>query len=317
MNEEQKEYSAAPMVIENYGNKETQNTLPLIIEKESSVKLFQGASTLKLSDLENAILEKPFDPKDIQIRPDGIVYLEQVFFRDRLNQAFGRGQWAIIPVKDGTDESGMLYYLGELYVRGNFVARACGSHRKQESNQIQSWADCYESAKSDCITRCCKDLGIAKELWSREYDQKWIAKNAVKIYNSKRGKWLWRKNTDEPFWWEEKQLKSSGKQEPMENQDDVIKDQSNLQKELAIKISVAIVNLGSYEAPINATNDEKKLLYGELLYKFSEYKDFPRARTVTDLYKFSIERLRTIYGKVKKELADAEKASKVNKGELL
>ncbi|MBK7380614.1 MAG: hypothetical protein IPJ03_16785 [Ignavibacteriales bacterium] len=34
---------------------------------------------------------------------------------------------------------------------------------------MQSWASVEESAKSDCLGRCCKDLGIFKELWQPNF----------------------------------------------------------------------------------------------------------------------------------------------------
>jgi hypothetical protein len=173
-------------------------------ENKTGMIPYQGASLLVLTPDENKTLDEPFNPKDIQIRPDGIVYLEQVFYRERLNKAFGRGAWVIVPVREWA-ESQSFYFLGELYVRGHFVSRACGCHTKRENNAMQTWADCYESAKSDCMTRCCKDLGIAKELWSREYDQDWIEKNAVKIWNEKTNNFNWRKKNSPPFWWESKQ----------------------------------------------------------------------------------------------------------------
>jgi hypothetical protein len=98
--------------------------------QESAIVPFQNASMLVITESENKILDENFADAIIQIRPDGLIYLEQVFYRERLNKAFGRGQWSLVPVKEWT-EGLSLFYLGELYVRGAYVARACGCHTKQ------------------------------------------------------------------------------------------------------------------------------------------------------------------------------------------
>ena len=42
------------------------------------------------------ILLKPIDPKDVEIKPDGIIYLPEIKYRRILNQAFGPGGWALL-----------------------------------------------------------------------------------------------------------------------------------------------------------------------------------------------------------------------------
>jgi hypothetical protein len=39
-----------------------------------------------------------------------------------------------------------------------------------------------ESAKSNALMRCCKDLGIASELWDRRFVRKWKSARAQEIW---------------------------------------------------------------------------------------------------------------------------------------
>jgi len=164
---------------------------------------YQGASTLVITPEESAQLQAPFDPNDVEIRPDGLIYLPQSFTRQRLNQALGIGQWALVEIAVHQDDN-HLYYDGALFIRGHFVARGTGEAQRYARNPMTSWASVKESAKSDCLVRCCKDLSIAAELWQPKFSRAWIAEHATKVYNensNKENKWEWRRN-DNPFWWE-------------------------------------------------------------------------------------------------------------------
>jgi len=43
------------------------------------------------------ILLAPVKEEDIEIKPDGLIYLPEIKYRRILNQAFGPGGWAIMP----------------------------------------------------------------------------------------------------------------------------------------------------------------------------------------------------------------------------
>lgn len=185
------------------------NNLPTTYKAE--VNIFEGASMLDISKEETEKIAAPFDEKLIEIRPDGIIFLPQVFWRQRLNQSFGIGQWALIVKgshKDPDPTKDKLYVEGVLMVRGKYVATAVGEAELHSDNKNQSWASVWESAKSDCITRCCKDLGIASELWQPQFGREWAKKYAVEVWcKMKDGKTkkLWRKKNAPPFWNEQGQ----------------------------------------------------------------------------------------------------------------
>ena len=201
-------------------------------EMRGEINIYYRASELKVSDEEQKKIAASFDKNQIEIRPDGLIFLPQTFWRERLNQSFGIGQWALIPKashKDPTKDK--LYLPGVLLVRGVFVAEAIGEAELHSNNPMQSWASVWESAKSDCITRCCKDLGIASELWQPQFIEAWKKENAIQVWRDKTGKkkngeagsYQWRKKTATPFFDE----KNGSKQEVVTTSDATVISLSN------------------------------------------------------------------------------------------
>jgi hypothetical protein len=206
---------------------EENKSLELSTTYKAELNIYNNASLLKISDEEQKKLLASFDTKKIEIRPDGLIYLPQTFWRKRLNESFGIGQWCLI-VKSSTKDPdrNKLYLQGILLVRGNYVAEAVGEAEYHQDNALQSWASVWESAKSDCITRCCKDLGIASELWQPEFIKSWIKDNSIQVWRNTTGKhrdkksgqlvpgsFQWRKKISDKFWDEGKE-EPSKKEEP-------------------------------------------------------------------------------------------------------
>ena len=74
---------------------------------------FQGLSSTAFDAAARAILLAPLDPEDVEIKPDGIVYLPEIKYRRILNRAFGPGAWGLAP-------------RGELEVSARTVSREYG-----------------------------------------------------------------------------------------------------------------------------------------------------------------------------------------------
>ncbi len=177
-----------------------------------AIAIYQGASLLKIEKEEQEKLAASFDAELIEIRPDGLIYLPQVFWRQRLNETFGIGQWCLVVKgshKDPNPEKDKLYVQGVLMVRGSYVAEAVGEAELHSNNATQSWASVWESAKSDCITRCCKDLGIACELWQPTFIRTWQAQNAIQVWVDGKNKPQWRKRNAPPFYKEKGHVQNS------------------------------------------------------------------------------------------------------------
>ena len=58
---------------------------------------FSGLSSEAFSPEASKILLAPVDKDDIEIKPDGILYLPEIKYRRILNQAFGPGGWGLAP----------------------------------------------------------------------------------------------------------------------------------------------------------------------------------------------------------------------------
>src|SRR4051812_33698750 len=83
-------------------------TLPAVQQAElssQSVALadaYRSAGTLAVKPEQGAILLAPVDESQVQIRPDGIIYLPWSFYARTLNKAFGPMGWA--PMRLGTEK---------------------------------------------------------------------------------------------------------------------------------------------------------------------------------------------------------------------
>lgn len=204
--------------VEIYNDENMPSTELLEHANSLVTSFYQRASELKITDEEQKKLQQPVDSDLIEIRPDGLIYYPQVFARQQLNDTFGVGQWALVQHVI-TQIKNILCFDGSLYIRGCFVARAMGEHEYIESNRNTSWASVYESAKSDCLVRCCKDLGIGKELWQPKFSREWIQEHAIKVFvkvknretHQEETKVQWRRKDQEPYWNESGIVPTNGK----------------------------------------------------------------------------------------------------------
>ena len=134
------------------------------------------------------MLLAPTDPEEVEIKPDGILYLPEIKYRRILNKAFGPGGWGLVPrsesivtpktvtreyalVCNGRYTSMPYFLLFRLMVaNGNrLVSVARGEQDYFSPDGIPT---ATEGCRSNALVRCCKDLGIASELW----DPRWIRK---------------------------------------------------------------------------------------------------------------------------------------------
>lgn len=151
------------------------------------------------------VLAAPVKPEDVEIRPDGIVYLPEMKYRLTLNRAFGPGAWALRPVSFTTNGQTICATM-RLYALGRFVAEATGEADYIENNPSFTYATAAESAKSNGMMRCCKDLCIASELWDPQWRRKWTEMYAVQVWctgigsrNKGERKPMWRRKDSPPI----------------------------------------------------------------------------------------------------------------------
>lgn len=147
---------------------------------------YTGLAAAPFDEAACKVLTRPVTEDEIEIRAhDGLIYLPGVRFRQRLNEAFRPGAWALRPI-DLKLQGATVCYRGQLWILGRFVSESIGEAKYVASNPQTSYASAIESAKTDCLTRCCKDLGIGSELWEPGFSRRWVSQHAVK----QGGKWM-------------------------------------------------------------------------------------------------------------------------------
>ena len=159
-----------------------------------SKELYSGASTHPFSPDVCRVLMLDFDESAIEIKPhNGVVYLPGTFYRQRLNQAFGPGGWAMIPRGPRTMKDSQMFREYALYALGRFVAEAVGNQEYISTNRDMTEADAAEGCKTNAIQRCCKDLGIASKLWEPSFIAAWKVKYAAEVYVRGKDRPQWRR----------------------------------------------------------------------------------------------------------------------------
>lgn len=58
---------------------------------------FHGIASRPVTQTQFGALMRPLDVDDIEVKPDGIIYLPEIRYRRRLNEAFGPMGWGLIP----------------------------------------------------------------------------------------------------------------------------------------------------------------------------------------------------------------------------
>jgi hypothetical protein len=180
----------------------TSASYPATIEETVSteiIKLIPTAGTLELIDEQRNILYEPVHDEDIEIRPDGQIYLPWVEYADRLDRAFGGGGWTMVEHGSPRLEGNIVIWGFHLIIKGRYCGIAYGGQEYHPNNPTMNWADAIEGAKSNALMRLCKGIGVSKELWRPSFIKKYKEKYAESYQGQDRygnTKTLWRKKAD-------------------------------------------------------------------------------------------------------------------------
>lgn len=165
---------------------------------------YAGVATVALSQEQAGHLAEQLPDEAHDILPTGEVYVSQVHYRRLLNKVFGPGGWALVPrsafAMQGNTITREYALVGP---GGRFISEAIGESEYQPNNARMSYASACEACKSNALTRCSKDLGIASECWDKRFCEKWIDANAVKVWRQSSNKPQWRRKDATP-WFDEK-----------------------------------------------------------------------------------------------------------------
>ena len=145
--------------------------------QEQITHLIPTAGTIELSKSQRDILYDPVKDDDVEIRPDGLIYLPWMEYVSRLKDAFGIG-WAIIPQGMPTAKGDYVLWPFWLVIQGKIAGFAVGEQQYYANNPTMTYGDALEGAKSNALMRLCKGIGISLELWRPSFVRKWKEKYA-------------------------------------------------------------------------------------------------------------------------------------------
>lgn len=138
-----------------------------------------------------AILATKVNPEVVEVRqPNDLLYVPWIHYQTILVQAFGPGGFRMVPKRPARQQGNVFTWEGSLWVRPRgarkfqFVDEAVGECG------IQSAGNGPEGAKSDCLTKCCKRLGVFMELFDPAWRRWWEGNYKAKHLAAK-GKKAW------------------------------------------------------------------------------------------------------------------------------
>ncbi|KAI2636669.1 mitochondrial genome maintenance MGM101 [Xylaria nigripes] len=159
---------------------------------------FHGLGTSSFAPETAALLQAPVNPGDVEVKPDGIIYLPEIKYRRILNAAFGPGGWGLAPRGELMVQERLVTREYALVVHGRFVGQARGEQQYFSEDGVSTAA---EGCKSNALMRCCKDLGIASELWDPRFIRKFMKEHALQVWvehvTLKKRKQIWMRKDDE------------------------------------------------------------------------------------------------------------------------
>ncbi|KOS19982.1 Mitochondrial genome maintenance protein [Escovopsis weberi] len=136
---------------------------------------FHGISARPVTERQFRMLTEPLDEKDIEVKPDGVLYLPEIKYRRKLNEIFGPMGWGIIPKGEAVVGDSIVTREYALIIEGRFVSQAQGENSYFSPEQLPS---AVEGCKSNALMRCCKDIGVASELWDPHF-VRWFRKTQM------------------------------------------------------------------------------------------------------------------------------------------
>ncbi|GAA5862403.1 hypothetical protein JCM1840_004169 [Sporobolomyces johnsonii] len=155
---------------------------------------WNGLSAAPFTSRQAEILMRPLEAHEIEIKPDGLLYLPEILYRRILNQAFGPGGWGMVPRGEMTILNKMVTREWGLLAGGRLVSVARGEQAFFDASGMPTAS---EGCKSNALMRCCKDLGIASELWDPSFIRAFKAKHCVEGWTehvaTKKKQKRWRK----------------------------------------------------------------------------------------------------------------------------
>ena len=166
-----------------------------VMTQADYLAMAQSFGNIETTPEQQGILFAIVGDEDVEIRPDGLIYLPWTGYVRRLRGAFGTS-WGLLPQGKPAMRDGFVMWGFFLCVKGKMASYAVG---ECEQTSRMTYGDCLEGAKSNALMRCCKNIGISLELWEPSFIRRWVEKYAVQDVPDPKhpGKLLWRRR-DKP-----------------------------------------------------------------------------------------------------------------------
>lgn len=138
-----------------------------------------GIGAKPFGDTVQKHLATPLEVQDIEVKPDGLIYLPEIKYRRILNKAFGAGGWGLVPRSETIVTPKLVTREYGLVCHGQLVSVARG---EQDYFSDAGIPTATEGCKSNALMRCCKDLGVGSELWDPVFIKKFKTENCVEKF---------------------------------------------------------------------------------------------------------------------------------------
>ncbi|AMD20972.1 HEL309Wp [Eremothecium sinecaudum] len=153
---------------------------------------FHGLGSKPFNAKVQMAVSKPLAVGDVEIKPDGLLYLPEIKYRRILNAAFGAGGWGLAPRSETIVTAKLVTREYALICHGQLVSVARGEQDYFNDTGIPT---AVEGCKSNALMRCCKDLGIGSELWDPVFIKKFKKEHCIERFvehvTTKRKKKIW------------------------------------------------------------------------------------------------------------------------------
>jgi hypothetical protein len=166
--------------------RQTTGETPVQFDLNTMIEAF---GNIELNSEQQAILFAPPDEKELDVRPDGLIFAPWISYAKRLRTVFGMA-WGLVPAGEAKIVGELVVRPFYLVIKGKPVGFAVGECRYSMKNLTMSWGDAIEGAKSNALSRLCKGIGMMLELWDRGYSERWREKYAKLIIKDGKQQWV-------------------------------------------------------------------------------------------------------------------------------
>jgi Mitochondrial genome maintenance MGM101 len=167
--------------------------------------LLERVGQLLITEEQAAILTADVPDDEIDVRPEGMIYVSHEFCRRQLNHAFKPLGWTMVeasPFRQGPSKDRSEWYQKwAMLIGGVFAGVSMSAAEYFPDSKRGNLSDTWETIKSDCVRRISKDLGLGLEAWNKRRQKKWRDEYCVQVLcRTKDGnKAQWRRRDSDPF----------------------------------------------------------------------------------------------------------------------